>query len=103
MPDYVLEFISQPTTIEILNAPGPQGPVGGVGPQGPAGPEGPQGVQGAVGPTGPRGLQGVQGPVGPKGDPGVYVGPNDPNMQSPGLWVQTFANGDFTLWIEDGN
>lgn len=82
MADYVLEFITQSPVIELSSAPGPQGATGAIGPQG------------------PQGIQGVQGP---KGDTGVYVGPNDPGMTSAGLWVQTFSNGDYTIWIEDGN
>lgn len=32
----------------------------------------------------------------------LYVQPTEPDLAASGLWVQTFDNGDWTLWIEDG-
>lgn len=32
----------------------------------------------------------------------LFVQPEQPQMAASGLWVQTFDNGDWTLWIEDG-
>lgn len=71
MSDYVLEFINQPTLIEVLNAPGPQGPIGPKGDQGVKGDKGETGadstVPGPQGIQGPKGDQGIQGPTGAQG------------------------------------
>lgn len=32
----------------------------------------------------------------------TVISPTNPNLTEPGLWIQTFANGDMTFWIEDG-
>lgn len=32
----------------------------------------------------------------------LFVQEEEPDMIASGLWVQTFDNGDWTLWIEDG-
>ena len=32
----------------------------------------------------------------------LIVGDEQPTLAQPGLWIQTFDNGDWTLWIEDG-
>lgn len=37
-----------------------------------------------------------------KGPSNLRVGPANPNLTEPGLWVQTFPNGDLSLWVEDG-
>ena len=45
----------------------------------------------------------VRGPAGPES---LVVRDTDPNLQVPGLWVQTGlgpSGNDFTIWIEDGN
>lgn len=34
--------------------------------------------------------------------PTVLVSPTEPTFENQGLWIQTFDNGDVTLWIEDG-
>lgn len=48
-------------------------------------------------------IHGDKGDTGPMG-PGVYVSDVDPQMTSPGMWVQTgLGDGsDFTIWIENG-
>jgi hypothetical protein len=51
------------------------------------------------GPQGETGGQGVQGDAGPQN---LFVQDTNPNMTSPGLWIDT-SNGDISLWIEDGN
>lgn len=57
-----LEYVENPKTVEMLNAPGPQGPTGE---------QGDQGIQGPIGLTGPQGDQGIQGEKGDKGDQGI--------------------------------
>lgn len=32
----------------------------------------------------------------------IIVGEEDPQLGPGGVWVQTFPNGDWTMWIEDG-
>lgn len=32
----------------------------------------------------------------------LFVGPTQPAMAAPGMWVQTFDDGSWTIWIEDG-
>jgi hypothetical protein len=33
----------------------------------------------------------------------VFIGPTLPETELPQyVWIQTFDNGDFTVWIEDG-
>lgn len=32
----------------------------------------------------------------------LFVGDDQPNLATGGIWVQTFDDGDWTLWIEDG-
>ena len=32
----------------------------------------------------------------------VFVRKVQPTFAAPGMWIQTFDNGDWTLWIEDG-
>lgn len=41
----------------------------------------------------------------PSASPNFSVGPNNPNLTSPGMWVQTGlgpTGQDWTMWIEDG-
>lgn len=32
----------------------------------------------------------------------VVVGETNPDIARGGVWIQTFPNGDWTMWIEDG-
>lgn len=32
----------------------------------------------------------------------VVISETDPELGSAGVWIQTFPNGDWTMWIEDG-
>lgn len=56
-----------------------------------------------VGPQGAAGLPGTPGATGPAGPSNLLVQETDPGLAQPGLWVQTFPNGDITFWIEDGS
>jgi len=34
----------------------------------------------------------------------LFIGPNPPvNPPIPYMWVQTFPNGDLTVWVDDGS
>lgn len=119
--DYVLEFVDERPILE-LTAPGPQGPRGADGYQGVDGAQGPVGPVGPIGPVGPKGdaatayvsdtepATAAPGDFWIDSDPldsevpaELRVGPTNPNLTEPGLWVQTgLPNGGYTLWIEDG-
>lgn len=32
----------------------------------------------------------------------LFVQEEQPDMPAGGMWIQTFDNGDYTFWIEDG-
>lgn len=32
----------------------------------------------------------------------VVISETDPELGAAGVWIQTFPNGDWTMWIEDG-
>lgn len=32
----------------------------------------------------------------------LFVQNTEPDMPAGGMWIQTFDNGDYTFWIEDG-
>lgn len=36
------------------------------------------------------------------GSSNLKVQATNPNLVAPGLWIQTFPNGDVTFWVEDG-
>lgn len=44
----------------------------------------------------------VPGPQGPPGPAQFVVSETDPGLEEPGVWFQTFPNGDMTMWVEDG-
>lgn len=62
-----------------------------------------RGATGAQGAQGIQGVQGVQGVQGAAGPANLKVQATDPGLTSPGMWVQTYGNGDIALWIEDGS
>jgi hypothetical protein len=68
-----------------------------------------RGATGAQGAQGIQGVQGVPGLTGTTGAPGaagpanLKVQATDPALTQPGMWVQTYGNGDIALWIEDGS
>ena len=78
---------TDPSTVSVETAVGPQGPPGAPGPPGPQGlngVSGPPGSQGAIGPVGPPGAQGSMGPPGPEGPASTVPGPQGlPGVQGP--------------------
>ena len=72
---------TDPSTVSVETAVGPQGPPGAPGPPGPQGLNGvpgPPGASGATGPVGPPGSQGSTGPPGPEGPASTVPGPQGP-------------------------
>lgn len=59
-------------------------------------------VPGQTGPKGADGKDGATGPMGPAGPANLVVSKDNPGLTEPGLWVQTFDDGSFSLWVEDG-
>ena len=84
------------------------GPVGPQGAKGDAGIQGPKGEQGVTGPQGNVGMQGIQGIIGPQGDKGdagpqnLHIGSSSPTFEGAGLWIEKLSNGNYTIWVEDG-
>ncbi len=58
---------------------------------------------GSAGPTGATGATGAQGATGPAGPQNLYVQDAAPTLTAGQVWIQTFANHDLSIWVEDGH
>jgi hypothetical protein len=60
-----------------------------------------RGDDGLTGATGPTGVQGPSGPPG-SGTEKLFIQSSAPTATgNPYIWIQTFDNGDFTMWLGD--